>query len=209
MSPMNPMEHQQHAPPRPGLRERKKRRTRTEIRRAAYRLIAEQGYEAATTERIAAAAEVSPSTVSRYFPVKEDIVLTGEHDPVMAEMLRARPAGEPPLESMRHVLRESLRHLFATEPAETAQRTRLLVEVPAVRARMTETMSETATLLTRTLAERTGRDPDDLRLRAFTAAVLGALREITLYWAERDQRDDYLGLIDETFDHLRGGLTLR
>lgn len=47
-------------PERPGLRERKKLRTRAAIRRATFRLVTEQGYEAVTIEQIAAAAEVSP-----------------------------------------------------------------------------------------------------------------------------------------------------
>ena len=55
-----------------GLRERKKLKTRVAIRGAAYRLISEQGYEATSVEQIAEAAEVSPSTVFRYFPAKED-----------------------------------------------------------------------------------------------------------------------------------------
>lgn len=81
--------------PQLSLRERKKIKTRTAIRRATYRLIAEQGYEATTVEQIAEAAEVSPSTVFRYFPTKEDIVLTDEFDPIMLRELRSRPAGEP------------------------------------------------------------------------------------------------------------------
>lgn len=75
--------------PQLGLRERKKLKTRVAIRRATYRLIAEQGYDATTVEQIAEAAEVSPSTVFRYFPTKEDIVLTDEFDPVIVAALRA------------------------------------------------------------------------------------------------------------------------
>lgn len=58
-------------PLRPGLRERKKIKTRRAIRTAAYALIEERGYDATTIEQIADRAEVSPSTVFRYFPTKE------------------------------------------------------------------------------------------------------------------------------------------
>ncbi|MFB7373308.1 TetR/AcrR family transcriptional regulator [Streptomyces sp. NPDC056222] len=195
--------------PPPSLRERKKLRTRAAIRKATYQLVAEQGYEAATVERIAAAADVSPSTVVRYFPVKEDILLTDESDAVLDARLRARPAGEEPLESLRAVVLDAVATALADEPEETRLRARVMVEVPAVRARLTETAAETAQLLARALAERTGRDADDLEVRVFTAAVLGALREATVYWAERGQTDDLVRLLDRTVDTLKGGLSLR
>ncbi|MFI9628673.1 TetR/AcrR family transcriptional regulator [Streptomyces sp. NPDC052042] len=191
-----------------GLRERKKLRTRMAIRRAAHRLIAEQGYEATTIEQIAEAAEVSPSTVCRYFGTKEDIVLTDAYDPALEAGLRRRPTGEPPLESLRYVLTRTLPTFLVSDEEEVRQRTRLLVEVPAVRARMTETMSDTARMLARVLAERSGRDADDLAVRVFVAAVLGALREVTLYWGEHGQKDDLTDLIDRALDTLEGGMTL-
>ncbi|MFC8827557.1 TetR/AcrR family transcriptional regulator [Streptomyces sp. NPDC057137] len=195
-------------PPRLGLRERKKLKTRVAIREATYRLIADQGYEAATVEQIAAAAEVSMSTVFRYFPTKEDIVLTDEFDPVMDAAIRARPAGEPPLESLRSVLTQAAAAILADQPAEMAQRSRLMLEIPAVRARMTETMAETSLLLSRAVADRTGREEGDLEVRVFTASVIAALREVTIYWAEHDQKDDLAVLIDRALDTLKGGLAL-
>lgn len=193
---------------RPGLRERKKLKTRVAIREATYGLIAEQGYEATTIEQIAAAAEVSPSTVFRYFPTKEDIVLTDEFDPVMEAAVRARPADETPLESLRAVLRQAVEAILADQPEEMSQRSRLMLEIPAVRARMTETMAETSLLLTRAVADRTGRAESDLEVRVFTASVMAALREVTIYWAEHGQRDDLVALVDRALDTLKGGLAL-
>ncbi|MFG2558383.1 TetR/AcrR family transcriptional regulator [Streptomyces sp. NPDC048496] len=194
--------------PQLGLRERKKLKTRMAIRRATYRLIAEQGYDATTIEQIAEAAEVSPSTVFRYFAAKEDIVLTDEYGPLMEAELRNRPADEPPLESLRFVMTEALTAFLATEEEELCQRTRLMVEVPAIRARMSETMSDTAKILAQVLADRSGRGADDLEVRVFTAAVLGALREVTLYWGEHDQKGDLIAMINRAMDTLEGGLTL-
>ncbi|WSL55452.1 TetR family transcriptional regulator [Streptomyces sp. NBC_01725] len=195
-------------PPRPGLRERKKLKTRAAIREATYRLIGERGYEATTIEQIAAEAEVSPSTVFRYFPAKEDIVLTDEFDSAMAAAVRARPAGEPPLEAVRAVLRQAVETVLADRPEEFARRGRLLVEIPAVRARMTETMAESSLLLSRAVADRTGREEGDLEVAVFTASVLAALREVTIYWAEHGQKDDPAVLVDQALDTLKAGLAL-
>lgn len=188
-----------------GLRERKKLKTRIAIREATYRLIREQGYEATTVEQIADAAEVSPSTVFRYFPTKEDIVLTDEYDPLLEDELRARPADEPIAESLRHVLRKAVGLGFTEEPEVSRLRTRLMIEVPAVRSRMLESMSVTGRMLCRVIAERTGRDADDLEVRVFSMGLIGALTEATAYWAEHDHRDDLGQLVDRTLDMLSYG----
>ena len=51
-----------HDADQPGLRERKKAKTRASIREHALRLFREQGYAATRVEQIAEAAEVSPAT---------------------------------------------------------------------------------------------------------------------------------------------------
>ncbi|MFF3711648.1 TetR/AcrR family transcriptional regulator [Streptomyces phaeochromogenes] len=195
--------------PQLGLRERKKIKTRTAIRDATYRLIEEQGYDATTIEQIAELAEVSPSTVFRYFPTKEDIVLTDEYDPLLEAELRARPADEPPMDSLRYVLGKAVGLGMAEDAEVTRLRTRLMAEVPAVRSRMMESMSVTSHLLCQVIGERTGRGPDSFEVRVFAMSLIGGLMEVSLYWAQHDHEDDFAGLVDRAMDVLEHGLTPR
>jgi AcrR family transcriptional regulator len=74
-----------------GLRELKKARTREALLMHALRLFDHQGYDATTLDQVAAAAEVSPRTLYRYFPTKEDLVFADDYDPWLLELLRLRP----------------------------------------------------------------------------------------------------------------------
>ncbi|MFR9795280.1 TetR/AcrR family transcriptional regulator [Streptomyces sp. MS06] len=191
---------------RPGLRERKKIKTRTAIRDATYALIEEQGYDATTVEQIADRAEVSPSTVFRYFPTKEDIVLTDEYDPILEAELRARPADEPWADSLRYVLRRGVGFGTGEEGEVTRLRSRLVSEVPAVRSRMMESISVTGRMLARAIAERTGHDPDGLEVRVLAASLVGGLMEVMQYWAEHDHADGLGDLVDRALDVMEHGL---
>ena len=82
--------------PEPGRRAREKTQIRDRIRTQGLRLFAEQGYAATTTEQIAAAADVSPSTFFRYFTTKESLVLSDELESTMLAAL-----AEQPLTSLR------------------------------------------------------------------------------------------------------------
>lgn len=186
------------------LRERKKIKTRRAIRNATYELIEEQGYEATTVEQIAERAEVSPSTVFRYFPTKEDIVLTDEYDPLVERLLQERPAEETLLDSLRHAIRQNMTMAIADDPGfelgELKLRMKLLAEVPAVRSHAMASMSVTGRMMCRAFAERTGRDEGDLEVRVFAMGLMGALLEGVVYWAEHDYQDDLLQLLDRTLD---------
>lgn len=192
--------------PQLGLRERKKIKTREAIRDATYALIREQGYDATTIEQIADRAEVSPSTVFRYFPTKEDIVLTDEYDPLMLEELRTRPADEPWMDSLRHVLRMSLDSMMAEDPEAVRMRAHLGLQVPAVRSRMVESMSATGRMLRGAIAERTGLDPDSLDVRVYAMSLTGGLMEVYMHWADTGFEGELSDLVGRALDVLEHGL---
>jgi AcrR family transcriptional regulator len=187
------------------LRERKKQRTRQSIRDAARRLIDRQGYDRTTIEQIAAAAEVAPATIFRHFPSKEHIVLTYDHLSGI-EVLRARPADEPPLVALRETLTEFARTLYEDYNAEYHWRRDLVRSVPMVRAQLREAQDRMVDATCAVLAERTGRPDDDLELRVVVGSMVGALDQVL--WGEHREEDDLLEMFDQALDVLERGLTL-
>ncbi len=165
-------------PPRPGLRERKKAKTRAAIQEHAMRLFREKGYDETTVEEIADAAEVSPSTFFRYFPAKEDVVLYDVIDPILLEAFRAQPPDLPPLTAFRRTLREVYGSLSPAERAQTEERASLMRSVPEVRARMMDEFVRGIELMMDGLAERTGRPRDDFAMRVLVGAIVGVMLSV-------------------------------
>lgn len=190
-----------------GLRERKKLKTRRAIRAAAFRLFTEQGYEGTTIDQIAADADVSPSTFFRYFPTKEDLVITDDYDPLLESALRARPAEESLVESVRHAMVEPLREVIAVEHDDMLLRMRILLDNPLVSARNQAEMHRTQDMLIDVFCERSGRSPEDLELRVQIAAFLAATTETVLYWARRGGQEDIITLLEQALDAVTSGFS--
>jgi len=163
-----------------GLRERKKARTRASLREHALRLFREQGYHATTVEQIAAAAEVSPSTFFRYFPTKEDLVLQDDMDTRVLEAFDRQPPELAPLAAVRAAMREAWNSFTPTEWEQIEQGAWLSMEVPEIRARSMNEFARIINAISAALARRTGREPDDMRVRVAAGAVVGAMMAIFL-----------------------------
>jgi AcrR family transcriptional regulator len=162
-------------PARPGLRERKKAKTRAAIRDQALRLIGEQGYDATTVEQIAEAAEVSPSTFFRYFPSKEQVAMADDLDPLMIEAIRAQPADLSPLRAFVRATMEVFDSLSPEEMEFEQQRMQLIASVPELSSVIAQETDRNIRLLSTLAAERAGRGEDELEVRAFAGALIGAM----------------------------------
>ncbi|AZM45678.1 TetR family transcriptional regulator [Streptomyces sp. WAC 06738] len=128
--------------PVPGLRERKKQRTRRLLSETAVRLFLERGYDAVSVAEVAAAAEVSKPTLFRYFPSKEDLVLHrfADHQDEAARVVTARAEGESPLAALRRNFLDGLERRdpvtgLCDDPAVIAYQ-RLLYGTPSLVARL-------------------------------------------------------------------------
>jgi AcrR family transcriptional regulator len=194
------------ATPRPGLRERKRARTFSEIQREALRLFVAQGYEQTTIEQIAEAAEVSPSTIFRYFPTKEDLVLTDEYDALILTSLAAGPRGEPGVTAMRRALRQTLADVVEQDPSMFLMRGRLMLGVPALRARLWGFLQENETVLCQIFAAQSGRDPEDFELRVAAGAIIGGIMAALTEWVQSDGQADMGALLDRALHLLEAGL---
>ncbi len=190
---------------RPGLRERKKARTKATIQREAVRMFLDRGYDATTVEQVAAAAEVAPSTVFRYFPTKEDLVLSDDYDPLFIEAFRAQPRELTPAQALRGALRSSLADLAPEEFAAQRERTMLVLSVPALSGASFGNLVQTMAIMIDLVAERTGRSPDDLAVRAFAGAAFGLMLEVMLRWVNEPGMEP-IAAMDEAVAHLEAGL---
>lgn len=185
-----------------GLRERKKLQTWRSIRAAAFRLIEERGYEAVSVEEIAAAANVSRSTMFNYFPTKEAVVLDpdpGEPE-VWRSLMRDRPAGEPLWTSLEEVL---LGYMSTFSDRLVVQK-RLKATSPKLAESSREHGELFATELRGWVAERTGPGHElanTLMLHTAQAVMATAYTS----WSPDDGFDRLLDLARECFSRASHG----
>jgi AcrR family transcriptional regulator len=196
---------------RPGLRERKKARTRASIREQALRLFREQGYDATTVDQIAEAAEVSPSTFFRYFPSKEEVVLQDDFDILALGSFLDQPADLSPVAAFRAATKATFASLSEEDLATFRETAALTLTVPELRARAMDEFARTICFIADAAARRSGRDPDDFAVKNLAGAIVGVIMAATMpwsEWAELDPDQDMFERIDAALAHLEEGLPL-
>ncbi|MGF1425955.1 TetR/AcrR family transcriptional regulator [Kitasatospora sp. LaBMicrA B282] len=172
-----------------GLRERKKARTRAAIQQHALRLFRDQGYDATTMEQIAEAAEVSTSTVFRYFPTKEELVVSDEQEAFFIHAWRAQPAHLPLVTALRLAIGSTLEGLSAVELGAQRDRDVLMITVPELWAASLGNVTQASATITELVAERTGRPADDVAVRAVSGTIFGIILDAMLRWAHDPAQD--------------------
>lgn len=165
--------------PHEGLRERKKQLTRETIARVALDLFCAHGFHETTIAQVAAAANVSPRTVSSYFPAKEDLVFpeSGAAFAGLGARLAERRPGETAADALRDWIATQLPEW--RQHHEVMRKQRALVEADAgLRAYQQAFMLRGEELIADAIAGDLDASPEDLEPRmaaAATFAIFGVL----------------------------------
>ena len=191
----------------PGLRERKKLKTKAAIQEAAIELFLRQGFDETTVEQIAAAAEISPSTFFNYFPTKEDVVFQDELDPLILAAFDSQPAGTNPIRAIRNAMKSVFEEITPEQDRLVRERIALMSSTQSLRAAMLAQFAELVDQLAALVASRTGGSPDDFAVRNFAGALLGVMMSAFLAVAA-DPKQDMMEAADRALAHLEAGLPL-
>lgn len=171
--------------PAPGLRERKKQRTRAAIIGVAMDLFTARGFDRVTVAEIARIAEVSEATIFNYFRTKEDLVYSGLED-FWSRGLSAvadRGADETVLAAFRgFILSQRPAAPTAEQFTRLAAITRMIVDSPALQAREREAYDTGAEALAQVIAGDRAPGTQD-RVAAY--ALVGVHRVILAYMREQ------------------------
>jgi AcrR family transcriptional regulator len=200
-----------------GLRERKKERTRATIARVALELFARDGFAATTLVAIAEGAEVSPRTVSTYFPSKEGIVFAAYEDAIgrLATRLEGREPGASVVAtvgdwarveaSMQDPIASATVGARVTDAPDFARlRQAAIARDPDLWALERGYVRPLTDVVAAAFAEELGIPADSLAVRLAAETTAVALMEANARAARGDS--PFNALLEDVLDFVRGGV---
>jgi AcrR family transcriptional regulator len=164
----------------PGLRERKKERTRQALYEAATRLFLARGYARTTVAEIAAEAGVSVKTLFNHFAGKEDLLLGYRRQRidvmahVLADELKTHPPDEALARTAEHVIDWAMTCAEPSLDVNLAQ-ARLILAEPELRARSLDLLWELELRLAAVLRDAHPTRYDEVAAATVVGGLLGAL----------------------------------
>ncbi|WP_280303269.1 TetR/AcrR family transcriptional regulator [Nocardia neocaledoniensis] len=175
-----------------GLRERWRLKAMHTVQERALDLFDEKGFAAVTIDEIAAAAEVSPSTVYRLFGTKEGIIVADEFDNLSDADLERVVDARDPVGSLLASVREyesapAASASDAADPSPWRRSLRYHFTEPSVRRAAYASADRTSQRLTPVLAA-TGRFTEAQARVATNALIFGYLAALEQWFLDGEDR---------------------
>lgn len=183
-----------------GLRQSKKDKTRLQLLEVALALFARHGFEATTINEIAAEVEVSPRTLLRYFPTKEDIVVSWVEESMSAFLasVQSRAKNEP----AQAVLIASARELLALYESRKEfylALERAIASSPQISARkhaMTASLADQVATIIKS-GSSLGTYDNALHRSLYPNVIFAMIRVVITQWANNNGEADLQTLFSE------------
>jgi mycofactocin system transcriptional regulator len=182
--------------------------THEKIVKAALELFSRQGFSRTTVDEIAAAAGVGRRTIFRYFPSKNDIVMS-DFDRVLERLRGALGESDPELammEALRRAMVLANSHDDQQLPALRIQMT-LITRDPVLQGHAMIRYAAWRRVVAVFAAERTDCRPDDLMPQAIAYAALGTALAAFTRWV-RTPGELLERCLDDAFRELANGFAI-
>lgn len=172
------------------------------IQRCAIELFETNGFEKVTIEQVAETADVSPSTVYRYFGTKERLVLHDDHDDVLLELLPSLLNGHDLISTVEHAI-DLMTPEHTGDPDDlTTRRVHLWFGVPEIQAAGALVIDEIVDAAAAGVASRPHLGLTEVQARIVLSAVAAILVAVLRNWHATD------GTEADLLREIRAGLAL-
>lgn len=168
------------------------------VQREAVQRFAARGFDAVPVEEIAAATEVSPMSIYRWFGTKEALVIWDEFDPPILAAVAGRLGDRGPLAAVRDALVDLLDQVYDRERAISLERAQLIFREPALLAAADQNTRALRAALVGLFVDPGGLPEPDAHT---AAAVAVSLLDVAVdRWQREDGRRPLADLLREAFD---------
>jgi AcrR family transcriptional regulator len=189
-----------------GLRELKRERTRRLISDKAFELFTDHGFGRTTVEQIAAAAEVGPSTLYRYYPTKETLVLEFVEDSLFSALdwFRLQPADAALPDALQAVIERVLDQM-ESNPDRVRTVYDLADKTPSLSAGLAEVIWRWRNELTAELTTRLGGTSVGFTAALAAGTTMNIIEIVVQTWVDNPDGTHVKDLATEAMGLLRGG----
>lgn len=187
-----------------GLRELKRERTRRLISDKAFELFTDHGFGRTTVEQIAAAAEVGPSTLYRYFPTKETLVLEFVENSLFGALdwFREQPADLDVPDALEQVIARVLDQI-ESNPERVRAVYELAGQTPSLSAHLTDAIWRWRKELTVELVRREAGDGTPLTAKLTAGTTMNIIEIVVETWVDHPDGPTVKQLAEETLHLFR------